>query len=320
MPTLSTAAKAAAFALLATLSPLASANDNGINFPPTQGTSGTGAFLPGVYTLNYTNTSIANAALVFNAARIPINVETANNPEALQKIKGYFDQINKNGIICMFDTLQGAQTGHGDGLPNDITAIANAWKKIHAVFSGYPNVMYEIFNEPFGYNKNNPTAYVNEMKSIISQAGLPTGRCILDGMGYAADIKLTVQGGWTGYLGYHFYPNWSPSDFTQSAYSNIVQNALAGNSTKTFITEFGANLSYNNPNYGQFDNGSNGQQSANVNALRGLDDALRALKAQGKGVLGAYHWHGYHNNDTYDFWAAANDNGANKVETIEAND
>lgn len=317
--------------ILAVLCAIAGVNNlgwaalDGINFPPTQGSSGTGAFLPGIYNYSYTTNDIKNSNPTFNSMRLPINVETANHPASLQKLKSYIDQFpGKNAIICMFDTLTGSQTGHGDGRPNSITTMGAAWKRIHAVFSGYTNVRYEIFNEPFGYNKGNPAAYVNDMKRIISLGGLPSSKCILDGMGYADDINLVAAGGWTGDLAYHFYPTWS-NDHSQEAYSNLAQAALGTWGHKTWVTEFGANLGwtsqygYANSCYETYIDG-NQAASADVNCLRGLDDALRTLKANGRGVKGTFYWHGWNNGDTYNFWSPWNSDGACKIETIQAND
>ncbi|MDB6022148.1 MAG: symbB, partial [Pedosphaera sp.] len=257
--------------------------------------------------------------------RLPINVQTANDPASLTKMRGYVDQFAGHYvIICMFGTLQSGQTGHGNGLPNGLSTMGAAWAKVNAVFSSYPNVHYEIFNEPFGYAKSDPVHYVNDMKTIISYGGLPNGKCILDGMGYADNVNLVASGGWTGDLAYHFYPSWS-SDHSQSAYSNLAQAALGSWGQKTWVTEFGANLgwtsAYGYPNscYDVYVDG-NQSCSADVNCLRGLDDALRALRAGGHGVKGAFAYHGWNNGDTYDYWASWNSCGACKIREIETHD
>ena len=314
----------AAVALCASLNQAGMAAFMGINFPPTQGSSGTGAFLAGIYNYNYSNTDIKNSHTTFDMERIAINVATANDPASLTKIKGYVDQFNGYAIICMFDTLQSGQSGHGDGLPNNLAQISAAWKKINAVFASYGNVHYEIFNEPFGYNKNNPVGYVNDMKTIIAAGGLPNSKCILDGMGYADNINLVASGGWAGDLAYHFYPTWS-NTHTQSDFSNRAQTDLGSWGQNCWVTEFGANLGwtsaygYANTCYDVFVDG-NQPCSADVNCLRGLDDGLRALKAHGHGVKGAFVFHGWSNGDTYSYWPAWNSSGACKVITIEAND
>ncbi len=296
------------------------AQRSGLNFPPTQGTTDSGTFQPGILTYNYTNSQIAASNGTFNTMRLPINVETANDPASLSKLKGYVDQFAGHyAIICMFDTLQSGEGGHGNGLPNDLNTLAAAWAKINTVFANYSNVHYEIFNEPFGYSKSNPVQYVNDMKAIINTAGLPYAKCILDGMGYADDVNSVASGGWSGDLAYHFYPTYISGTPTQSNYSNTAQAALRSWGQKTWLTEFGANLGYNYTCYDTYDDGSH-YWSSDVNALRGLDDALRALRAAGHGVKGVFYWHGWNNSDSYDYWASFNSNGACKVREIEAND
>lgn len=292
----------------------------GINFPPTQGTTDSGAFQTGIFNYSYTNAQIAASHGTFNTMRLPINIETANDVASLAKLKGYIDQFPGGyAIICMFDTLQTGETGHGNGLPNNLNALGAAWANVNAVFAGYANVRYEIFNEPFGYSKTNPAKYVSDMEVIINSAGLPYAKCILDGMGYADDINLVASGGWSGDLAYHFYPSYVSGSHTQANYSNTAQAALGSWGQKTWITEFGANLGYNNTCYDTYNDGSN-YWSGDVNALRGLDDALRAVKAAGHGVKGAFYWHGWNNGDSYDYWASISANGACKVREIEAND
>jgi hypothetical protein len=218
----------------------------GINLPPTQGDTNGGAFLPGVYQWNYSDAQIAAVDGTFNMLRLPINVDTANSPPALAVMKGYVDQLaSKSAIICMFGTRTATST-HGTGYPDDLVAAGAAWANVHAVFGSYPNVHYELFNEPFGYDRKDPAHYVSDMKAIITSGGLPPNKCILDGLGYADDVQSVAAAGWSGDLAFHFYPNWS-SVHTEAAYSSLVQTRLAHLAQRTWITEFGANLGYNNP-------------------------------------------------------------------------
>jgi hypothetical protein len=191
------------------------AQDYGINLPPAYyvngvADSGDAAFQPVVYDWPYTDAQVAGAAADFNMIRFPINEPTANNPASLTQLEGYINQIPGHwAIICMCGTnYPGAPTSHGNGFPDGLAAMGAAWKKINAVFSSYPNVYYEIFNEPFGYDHTNAAHYVSDMETIISDGGLPTSKCILDGQGYADDIIDVANAGWNGMLGYHFYPTW----------------------------------------------------------------------------------------------------------------
>ncbi|NVB77769.1 MAG: hypothetical protein HOV81_05185 [Kofleriaceae bacterium] len=292
----------------------------GINFPPTQGTTNAGAFLPGVYNYGYTDAQIAAANATFTAMRLPINVESANDPVTLAKLRSYVDQFaGQAAIIAMFDTTTDP-TGqpHADGLP-DIASFGSAWAKVHAAFATYPNVRYELFSEPFGYSAATAAQYLADMQQIIIAADLPAARVILDGVGYADDVAAVANVGWTGDLAYHFYPNWLSSNRTQSNYSNFIQGKLAGLSSRVWITEFGANLSIQgNTCYETYIDGMP-SPSADVDALRGLDDALRAFRAANAPIKGAFFWHGWHNGDSYDYWDGTNAEGACKVRLIHAN-
>ena len=48
---------------------------------------------------------------------------------------------------------------------------------------------------------------MKEMASIVTAAGLPKDRVVLDGMGYADDVQ-SIAHKWTGWLAFHLYPNW----------------------------------------------------------------------------------------------------------------
>ena len=50
----------------------------------------------------------------------------------------------------------------------------------------------------------------------------------------------------------------------------------------------------------------------NVNCLQGLDDAVTELRQTNTSVAGLFVWHGWDTGDTFDVWAAANQNGSMK--------
>jgi hypothetical protein len=95
---------------------------------------------------------------------------------------------------------------------------------------------------------------------------------------------------------------------------------------RTFVTEFGANLTW--ANYGYDDPSdcyntytpAGNPWSADVNCLRGLNDALTALKNEGYGVKGAFCWHGWNDDDSYDYWNPVGAAGACKEMEIETSD
>eukprot|EP00746_Dinoflagellata_sp_MGD_P068772 gnl/MRDRNA2_/MRDRNA2_28254_c0_seq1.p1 gnl/MRDRNA2_/MRDRNA2_28254_c0~~gnl/MRDRNA2_/MRDRNA2_28254_c0_seq1.p1 ORF type:complete len:532 (+),score=75.56 gnl/MRDRNA2_/MRDRNA2_28254_c0_seq1:64-1659(+) len=221
--------------------------DRGLNLPPTQGTTRDGAFFPGLYQYAYHPDQVrrATSRAGFSSLRLAVNVETANDARSLQKLKSYIDAVGGRGIICMFDTslklgTSLPRTGRVTGKVNE---FAKAWRSVHKVFGSYGgHVLYELFNEPWGYHWN-ASEYVNDMTSVIQMAELPADRVILDGLYGAADVQSVARAGWSGYLAYHFYSFWLPAGHrTQKGFSQTLQKALAGLGSRVFITEFGAGL------------------------------------------------------------------------------
>ena len=285
----------------------------GLNLPSQHADTNQGNFLPGVFA--YKSYSIDRIrAANFTALRLGINVDTARDHATLKTLRGYVDALGTAAepgiLICMWDTLRPNETGHGDGLVNDVTEMTDAWRDAAAAFAGTA-VKFEIFNEPFGYNST--TAYMSEMLTIVKGAGLPHDRVVLDGLGYADDVQ-SLAPYWSGWLGFHLYPNWLPDgNRTQEGYSNLVQKRLRGVSKRTFVSEFGAAL--DKPvDYDKYQP-SGSARHGDVNMLRGLDDAVSALRAAGEGVAGAYLWHGWDDSDSYSFWGVGY-RGRAKVEEI----
>ena len=290
-----------------------------MNLPRTQYDTNQGNFRPGLFEFAYTSADIAKLkAAGFTSARLGINVDTALGGAAgaavLARMRSYVDQLGGASIICMWDTLLPGQSGHGDGRVNNVTEAARAWQAIAAAFQG-TQVKFELFNEPFGY----PTVaeYYAVMQQIIAGAGLPRDRVVLDGNGYAVDVRGLSRAGWDGLMAYHFYPNWvPPGQQSEGGYADRVKSDLAGLGDRVFVTEFGSDLS--RPDYETED--PDFSDGGAVNSLRGLEIGLEALKTTGTaGVLGVYHWHGWDNGDSYSFWGANNARGAAKVQSITQN-
>lgn len=292
----------------------------GINLPPTQGTTNSGAFLPGVYKFNYKPEDFSRIReLGFNSIRLPVNVATVSNEKGMAEVIAIVSAMDNRAVICMFDTNEEGETGHGNGLPNDLHKMAGAWKRIHQAFYDKSEVRYELFNEPFGYPKTSEGAqkYADDMLHLIKGAGLPEERCILSGMGYADDLKIAAETGWKGALSWHFYNTWLPDgQRTTENYTRYMQEILNGVPNEIHITEFGARLDlgdfYNNESPG------NDPEFSNTHLLNGIEHALIQLKKDGREVKGTYYWHGWDNNDSYSIWGESRKWGAAKVRQLQA--
>jgi hypothetical protein len=296
---------------------------HGLNLPPTQGTSNAGAFQQGVYRFDYSPELLRRITdSGFTHLRVPVNVATANDIGAMRKVASLFAITRYRGIVCMFDTNEGDETGHGNGKPNDLNGMAAAWHNIHSGFHGKPgfnatpHIMYELFNEPFGYAKNEEgrAIYLKDMRTLIKRAGLPVKRCVIDGMGYADDIQSVANSGWRGALGYHFYPNWLPSGKASTeGFSKLIVDQCSGIRNDVFITEFGTRLDFDEAGKSPATEPFHDHQ-----ALDGLQKALNALKTSGHRISGTYHWHGWDNGDSYSFWNQTNRLGAIKVRELQS--
>ncbi|MBD5777940.1 hypothetical protein IEN85_00340 [Pelagicoccus sp. NFK12] len=292
---------------------IASEIDAGLNLPATKGTSNAGNFQPGVFPFDYApkiRQGIVDSH--FTHLRLSLNVETAHDARALEQLESLSALTDFHGILCMWDTNQGDETGHGNGLPNDLDALAAAWKSVHAKFSPYPHLRYEIFNEPFGYPRNVQGAkrYLSDMRYIIDKAGLPADRCILDGLGYADNVRLVADAGWTGALAYHIYPNWLPGrNNSASDYGTLMVAELADLPNEILITEFGTSLKLQ----GYSDSNTKGSASL----FLGMRQAITSLNQKGAKITGTYHWHGWDNGDSYSYWHSENSVGSTFVQELQ---
>lgn len=348
----------------------------GVNLPPMQGTTDSGAFLPGVYTLHYDFTpsepvgagsalkvndrrlidsadvrftldagrqESIGTGLEFNAFRIPINTATAMDPAMLDRIRGYFNRVDDRGVVCMMDTLNPGETGHGDGRINDTDEMAEAWAAIHQRLGTLADVQYEVFNEPFGYHtRGNPWSHdaaaardylergvlevIRKTNARLARLGLepvPDRKWILSAMGYASAVEPVI-----GYfdrhrnlyrydLAVHYYPWWLPAGQREAdAFADWLITNLADDRHRYHLTEYGAPLRFPGVPDRTFlrrdlsDN--SGDVHGSINALEGLRRALPRLN-----LAGLYHWHGWNNGDTYSIQSPANTAGAAKIRELK---
>ena len=281
----------------------------GVNLAPTRGNSNTGSFVRDQYYWSYLDQQEWYLSRLrsfrVQSLRIPVNVVTAQNATALLRMRSFAERATGGRVvIVMFDSYTDtsrtdeelmAAYSHGDGKVNSVSEFAAAWAAAHAVFRE-TSALYEILNEPFGYGSN-AREYVREMERIIALARLPRERCILDGLKYAENVKGVAAAGWDGLLGYHYYPFYLKTSeewrHEERMYSDISPVA-----DRVVITEFGADLRL---------------RAEDVACIRGMAAAVARLRGEGRGVLGAYQWHGWHNHDNYDLWDAENREGAELI-------
>eukprot|EP00434_Breviolum_minutum_P016246 symbB.v1.2.014317.t2/scaffold1020.1/size145545/5 len=224
-----------------------------------------------VYDFNYSIEDVKQLqAHHISSVRLPINFSSASDHLCLKKLQSYLEALDSPGILCFFEeSIDHTASPHASGcLGISLPRAVQTWKFLQS------------YVKPW---------YLHEMLQVIHLADLPLERCILDGCGYADNVKVLNRLGWHGLLAYHFYPNWLPEgQRTVSKYAQKMLEDLADvGSERVLVTEFGDDL------------------TADGNCLKGLEMALEQCP-----VMGAYHWHGWHNGDSYDFWDEKNHLGA----------
>ena len=86
---------------------------------------------------------------------------------------------------------------------------------------------------------------------------------------------------------------------------------LKGVANRTYVTEFGGSLDSNNLDYEQPTTTDN-----SVNVVQGMNDAVGVLRGMGQGILGAFHWHGWENGDSFSYFNPKNANGAAGIHRV----
>ncbi|NJR43546.1 MAG: glycoside hydrolase family 5 protein [Akkermansiaceae bacterium] len=231
-----------------------------------------------------------------------------SDEEAWKKTQNVVTWAREKGatvVLCLWGSNDNdvKGDGHGDGIIRHEAAARAMWKRVGESFGNDEKVLFEAFNEPFGYT--NPSKYMSAMRYITQD--LPTNRVIIDGLGYASDVQ-SIKNHWPGLLGYHVYPNWlPPGKRTQSEYSTLVQHALRGVGHRVFVTEFGAHLKRSDEDYE-----NSGSSSHDVQFLKGMHDAFHVVKPRA-----TFLWHGWHNGDSYSLWGASQ-SARSKVDRIQS--
>lgn len=279
----------------------------GLNLPPLQGSTNSGAFSTGPLNYKYPPYQIAAAAFQRSAIRIGINPATVSDEAAWQDIRTVVNLARDEGasvVLCMWDSDNNdiMENGHGDGIVDDESSARNMWGVVGGSFSNDSEVFFEAFNEPFGYMK--AEEYVAAMKRITQD--LPEDRVIIDGMGFGGNVQM-IKDIWPGLLGYHAYPFFLPKNQRrQGLFSIMVQDALNNVADRVFVTEFGTNVTLAGEDYNDVNS-----SSQFVQFLLGMDDAFEVMKPRG-----TYYWHGRVNGDAYSFWAAT-ESARNKLDSVQ---
>lgn len=217
-----------------------------------------------------------------NTVRIPVNPSTV-----LQKwwhsYKGAIDKASAKNMKVLLGYWEGASSK--DGLVDDTSAFWQMWDAIVNAYEEDPNIYFEVFNEPHGYNITDlKTLYVHWLARypLISRS-----RIVLDGGGYSSDVNsIGADSQFDNcMLSFHDYTWFEGSKTTTADWEQPLKSLAYP--ARTIVTEFGTTMT-DGANY-------TGAPGYNVNNtyLQGMSNSMHDL-----GIGGIY-WPGLRTGDTY---------------------
>ncbi|HWK07909.1 MAG TPA: RICIN domain-containing protein [Puia sp.] len=223
--------------------------------------------------------------------RMPITPLTASNTSYWPVYQAAINAIVSNGcnvVLCYWPI----SVHH---VP-DTTQWYTMWKAVDTVYKSNAAVLYEVINEPVDYSS---TDLCNLYANFLTKLSSASGKCILDGTGYAADVtavgadsRLTSQ-----YLGLHCYWWFYGSYNVWSSYYNIVSARTGSYASRTIITEIGVETYRNISFWWQWDTGVYVDQAFLTGGLAySKDNSIGSIAWSGVNDIDTYRWYVANNN------------------------
>lgn len=217
-----------------------------------------------------------------NTIRIPVNPPSVT--EAWwNSYAGVIDKATDKGWKVIIACWEGASSK--DGKIDDEQSFWAMWSIIVNKYQADSAVYFEPFNEPHGYSLSELTGIYAQFLS--NYPNVPHARIILDGQGYAEDVKGV--GGDSRFssclLGLHNYAFWATR--TVDEWRQDWRNRMGKYAGRTVITEFGAGMSTGK----DYQNGS--QSDNEIAYIVATSDVCRTDK------VASVYWPGLRDNDSH---------------------
>ncbi|MDN3580495.1 RICIN domain-containing protein [Mucilaginibacter flavus] len=273
----------------------------GINWADPNGNEGDSrVVLPSGMTTSLTATQAAALATSISSAvktsggttiRMPINPWTPQSSTYWPVYQAAINAIVANGckvVLCYWPV--------GVRHVPDTAQWHTMWASVNTVYKNNASVLYEPINEPVDYSS---TDLNNLYAGFLTTFSPATGKCILDGTGYAADVtavgadsRLTNQ-----YLGLHCYWwFWGSYNVWSSYYSNM-STRTGSYASRTIVTEIGIETFRNMSFYQQWDTGVYVDQAFLTGALTyARDNSMGTIAWSGVNDIDTYRWYQANNN------------------------
>lgn len=177
-----------------------------------------------------------------NTVRLPINPSTVLGT-SWDGYTGVIDKTLNKGMKVILGCWEGNSSR--DGRVDDAPQFWSMWQTVVNRYGSNPNVYFEVFNEPHGYSQTDlGNLYADWLSRYTS---VPQGRVLLDGTGYAEDIRgLGADGRFNAcLLAIHmydfFYANNQPT--TAAGWEDVFAAKVGSYASRAVLTEYGQLMS-----------------------------------------------------------------------------
>ncbi|MEU6431734.1 RICIN domain-containing protein [Microbispora sp. NPDC046973] len=240
-----------------------------------------------------------------NTVRIPINEPTVAN--YWETYTGAIDTaLGKGNVIFAYWAYSG-------GKPPNMTAFNQMWDKVVGKYAGNPNAYFEVINEPYGYNTTDLTNMYNAWLSRY--AGVPRGRVILDGGGYATNIGAVggdsrLNGTLLAVHDYTFFV--SPPYDSENEWADHIGRSIGNYADRTVVTEWGGPMGPGSKYDVQWNPIDYSIPSGSLFAdyIRGVSGKLRSLG------VGSVYWPGLRDGDWYSLTSRSGSGANTKLSLV----
>lgn len=224
-----------------------------------------------------------------NSVRLPINEATVSTYWGTYT--GAIDVALTKGkvILCYWSEYSGA-------IPKDINAFWAMWQTVVDKYGDNPNMYFEVFNEPSGYNKTDLCNLYNSW--LEKYPSFPQNRVILDGSGLAMNVPDVGSDSRFDncLLAVHEYSFFgSTSSVNESDWENQLKAFVGNYADRTVCTEWGGPMSPGSKNGVFYDYMDYSEPPTNFFEayIRGISNQLRNWQ------MGSFYWIGLRDNDWY---------------------
>jgi hypothetical protein len=221
-----------------------------------------------------------------NTVRMPINEPTVSSYWATYT--GAIDAALGKGKVIL------AYWAYSNGKPSSTAGFQQMWDKVVGKYGSNPNAYFEVVNEPYGYGTGDLDNFYHDW--LTRYPGVPRGRVILDGAGYAQNVAAVggdtrLDGTLLAVHDYSFFAGYE----SETEWADHIGGYIGGYADRTIATEWGGPMAPGSKNGVHYDTIDYSIPSGSFFAdyLRGVSSKLRSLG------MGSVYWPGLRDGDWY---------------------